>query len=354
MKKIVILMAAIILASLLAISCAGTTSAPATSTQAPASTTATQAKAVVLRWATPYPVADPYGYVPKDAIARFNQRAAGKYVIEFHPAAELVALPEHADAIRTRTVETGLYPIGPLEGVDARFNSSELPFLCNNVQANGAVLADMIPLYDDILTSKFNQHLLAATTGGACELVSVKKPIKTLGDIQGVLTQALSPLLANLIQTWGGSPVTVSGSEIYSALQKGVVDCTLAPLGAVLAWGLSDVSKYCTLGYFTPSGDFTTINLDVWKAMPADIQKALSEEMTQMQADLNNARYKQLDEAVATLKSQKMEIYILPKAERDKYQAKAQPYIDQLITGMGDFGKQVVEIGNKANAKNPY
>lgn len=349
MKKIILLMAVIIIASLLAISCAKTTSTPQSS-----STSSTQAKTIVLRWATPYPVADPYGFIPKDAIGRFNQRAGGRYVIEFHPAAELVALPEHADAIRTDTVEMGLYPIGPLEGVDPRFNSAELPFLCNNVKANGAVLADMLPLYDNILTTKFNQHLLAATTGGACELVSVKKPIKTLDDIQGELTQALSPLLASLIQTWGGSPVSVSGSEIYSALQKGVVDCTLAPLGAVLAWGLSDVSKYCTLGYFTPSGDFTAINLDVWKAMPADIQTALAEEMAKMQTDLNNARYKQLDDAVATLKSQKMEIYILPKAERDKYQAKAQPYIDKLVTDMGDFGQQVVAIGNKENAQNPY
>jgi len=348
MKKLFILMAVIILASLLAISCGGTTSTPA------GTTSTTPPKAIVLRWATPYPVADPYGFLPKDAINRFNQRAGGRYVIEFHPAAELVALPEHADAIRTKTVEMGLYPIGPLEGVDARFNSSELPFLFNNVQANAAGLLEMVPLYDEILTTKFNQKLLAATTGGACELVSVKKPIKTLDDIQGELTQALSPLLASLIQTWGGSPVTVSGSEIYSALQKGVVDCTLAPLGAVLAWGLSDVSKYCTLGYFTPAGDFTTINLDVWKAMPSDIQKALTEEMAQMATDLNNARFKQLDDAVALLKSQKMEIYILPKAERDKYQAKAQPYIDQLVTGMGDFGKKVVDIGNKVNAQNPY
>ena len=78
-----------------------------------------------------------------------------------------------------------------------------------------------------------------------------------------------------MIEALGGSPVVIPGGEVYSALQKGVVD------GA--AWGLTgakDFKWYEVAGYmadpvFGQVGVMIFMNLDAWKALTADEQAAL-------------------------------------------------------------------------------
>jgi TRAP-type C4-dicarboxylate transport system substrate-binding protein len=55
-----------------------------------------------------------------------------------------------------------------------------------------------------------------------------------------------------------------------------------------------------------------------------------------------------------TLADKGVNVYILPKDERDRWHAAIQPYVDKQINAMGDFGKKVTDIAAKINAKYPY
>jgi TRAP-type C4-dicarboxylate transport system substrate-binding protein len=351
-KKILILLATLMILTLVittVVSCAEPEPGPS-----PAPTPAPAKPAVLLRLASSYPVGDPQEYLPTEMAERFNQRAGGKYTMEVHPAQTLVHIAEGLDAVRTGSVEIAIYPTGPCVAADIRFAASELPFLYNNIRADAEGMKELAVLFNDILESNFNQKALNGTSGGACELIS-KKPIKSLEDFKGVLTQSLSPTLATFLELMGASPVAMAGHETYSGLQKGVIDAALTPPDAMKAFGMWEVADYVTFGYFAPTADVCTINMDVWNAMPNDIQDLLVEEMDQLGQDVQNARIKQWDENPALFTSHGMEVFNLTADERSRWQALAEPvFRGKMLDDMGDFGKQVREIADKVNAKYPY
>jgi TRAP-type C4-dicarboxylate transport system substrate-binding protein len=342
MKRILILLIAIvvILSTMsFAASCSSKEAAPT--------------KTVTLRLSGPWPPGDPVTDQLQGLIDKFNKAANGKYIIELHPGAELVKIPESVDAVRTGAVEMCGWPIGVFSSIDPRFAAAELPFAANNVEADAAMAVALLPKYSAFMEEKFNCKAIMSFTCLALDVLSTK-PVKTVDDWKGLLVQAVSPQASKFIENLGGAPVPMDFPEAYQALQKKVVDATMQSSSMMIMFKLNEVAKYVTRGYLIPASIIIAVNLDTYKAMPKDIQNALVDAGKQQQKEANDFFIKVAQENTTTLTQMGMEVYSLPKAERDKWQALVQPYTDSLITPMGDFGKDVLKASEDANKKYPY
>jgi TRAP-type C4-dicarboxylate transport system substrate-binding protein len=342
MKKIFILfiLAAIILMSIGSfVSCTSKEAAPA--------------KVVTLRLSGPWPPGDPVTDQLQGLVDKFNKQAAGKYQIALHPGSELVKIPESVDAVRTGAIEICGWPIGVFGSIDPRFAAAELPFAANNVEADAAMAVTLLPKYSAFMEEKFNCKAVFSFTCLALDVLSTK-PVKTVADWKGLLVQAVSPQASKFIESLGGAPVPMDFPEAYQALQKKVVDATMQSSSMMIMFKLNEVAKYVTRGYLVPASIIIAINLDTYKAMPKDIQNALVDAGKQQQKEANDFFIKVAQENTTTLTKMGIDVYSLPKAERDKWQAMVQPYTDSLISAMGDFGKDVLKASDDANKKYPY
>jgi TRAP-type C4-dicarboxylate transport system substrate-binding protein len=254
------------------------------------------------------------------------------------------------DAVRTGAVEMASIGLGIFAGLDPGL--AEVPLLYDNVRANAAACRPSIELYNEILMGKMNQIGLAAYTTGAQEMIS-KKPVKTLEDWKGLLVGATNPEGAALSTSLGASPVVIMWTECYSNLEKGVVDCVLTSTQWTLISGLTDVADYVTMFYATPTFNTYLLNLDVWNKMPKNVQDILIEEAWRVSDEMANIHINLEKEDIDTLTSMGMDVYILPKAERDKWKEAVKPYVDEKLAGLGDFGAKIRQIAEKANADNP-
>jgi TRAP-type C4-dicarboxylate transport system substrate-binding protein len=342
MKKIfmILIAAAIILLSVGSlVSCAGEEAAPA--------------KATVLRLSGPWPPGDPVTDQLQGLVDKFNKAAAGKYVIELHPGSELVKIPESVDAVRTGAVELCGWPIGVFASIDPRFAAAEVPFLANNVEADAAMQVALLPKYSQFMEEKFNSKAIFSFTCLALDVLSTK-PVKTAADWKGLLTQAVSPQASKFIESMGGAPVPMDFPEAYQALQKKVVDATMQSSSMMIMFKLNEVAKYVTRGYLIPASIIIAVNMDTFKKMPKDVQNALVDAGKQQQKEANDFFIKVAQENTGTLTTMGIDVYSLPKSERDKWQAMVKPYSDSLISAMGDFGKEVLKAAEDANKKYPY
>ncbi len=350
MKRILFLLSTFVIVTSvllsLVVSCAEPEPEPA---PAPAPAPAPK-EPVILRLTIPTPAGDKLTVNAEELGQRFSDRTDGAYQIKVYPGEQLVKVPETMDAVRTGAVEMASIGLGIFAGLDPGL--AEVPMLYNNVRANAAACRPSMELYNEILMGKMNQIGLAAYTTGAQEMIS-KKPVKTLEDWEGLLIGATNPEGAALSTSLGASPVVIMWTECYSNLEKGVVDAVLTSTQWTIISGLADVADYVTMFYASPTFNTYLLNLDVWNEMPKDVQDILIEEAWRVSDEMSAVHINLEEEDKDTLTSLGIEVYTVPKAERDKWVAAVKSYVDEKLASLGDFGAKIRQIAEKANADNP-
>jgi C4-dicarboxylate-binding protein DctP len=314
-----------------------------------------QKKPVVLRLVVPSPAGDrPLTTMNEDLAKRFNERTRGEYKMEVHAGGALAKLPEYFDAIRVGAIEMACAPWPVYSFLDPRFGVMEIPFLFNNNDAANYGVAASLPLYDKILQEKFNAKGLGFFNTGGLELWTTSKPVKTLEDWKGLLTAAISPTVASMTKDLGGSPVTIMWPDMYEALQKKVVDGAVHSTHGGLAFSFPDVCKHVTLFFGIDGSNGYSINLDVWKKMPPNIQKILREEVkTTMEWYRKNLPKMDKDD-VRLMKQKGTNVYFLSQSERERWVKATAGYREKQLASVGEFGAKIKQIADEANKKYPY
>ena len=103
-------------------------------------------------------------------------------------------------------------------------------------------------------------------------------------DFKGLKIRSFTPSMAKLIEYFGAIPVTLSFSEVYPALQRGVVDCgvTSAASGNTGKWPEVTTHLFPLAVSGSVQGHF--INLDYWNKFSPESQEKLRKEFQRLEA----------------------------------------------------------------------
>jgi TRAP-type C4-dicarboxylate transport system substrate-binding protein len=310
-------------------------------------------KPVIIRLVVPSAAGDPLTEKDEELARRFNMRVNGEYKIQVFPGESLAKIPEYFDAVRVGAIEMADAPWGVYAGLDPRLSLIETPFLFNNIEAGTAAAKRLLPLHDIVLQERFNAKALGLMHLSGMEVLS-SKPLISLEDWKGTMVGAISPTMAIMIKELGGSPVTVMWTDLYTSLQKGIIDGAVNGTHGSIENSLTDV---CTdISYFFGASAWNgyTINLDLWKRMPADIQQILLEEVDRA-VDWIHEKFAEWEvEDLDTFKKRGLNIHIISDNEREKWREKLQNYQEKQLSSMGEFGIKVKEIVDDVNSKYPY
>jgi TRAP-type C4-dicarboxylate transport system substrate-binding protein len=349
MKKSVPLSSMIIFASaMLLVGCGKPRSTGETATMAPA------AKTILIRMTTPVPPGDDLSRICQEGMDKFNARVNGAYKMQMFPGGQLASLPESLDAIRTGAVEGGVIPLAAFSGTAPEFGLAELPFLYNNGEANAYAVFRLKDAYSAVLQEKANQVSVGCIYTGTLNLLSAKKPLKTLEDLKGLIVGCDTPSSAGLIAALNGSGIVVDFSEDYSNLQKGVINAKTSALQYMLIAKLYEVAKYCTVFHGLGSLYSIDINSDVYAALPQDARNILDEEMGALAQKLSQYYVRLFYDLVGDLEAKGVEFYYLPAAERDRWKNLTYPGTLDTLKKYGDMGATIKRIADEANAQYPY
>ncbi len=106
-----------------------------------------------------------------------------------------------------------------------------------------------------------------------------KRPLHTIEDYAGMKTRVHSPVLGDLISALGADDQTMAFAEVYTALERGILDAGVTAASAGYGQRWYEVTDYLTgpfIGSFAQT--FITINGDLWETIPPDLQQILLEE----------------------------------------------------------------------------
>ena len=107
--------------------------------------------------------------------------------------------------------------------------------------------------------------------------------IQTKADLAGLKIRSHSTVLGDLISGMGADAQFVAFSEVYTALERGILDAavTCGPCGAGLRW--FEVADYLVGPIISIGVTYITINKDRWDDIPADLQAIMREEAQRYQ-----------------------------------------------------------------------
>jgi TRAP-type C4-dicarboxylate transport system substrate-binding protein len=150
------------------------------------------------------------------------------------------------------------------------------------------------PQFSEELSSQ-NLHAISFRSLESYGLLC-KEQVESLGDLEGKRIRSYGFAYPALIEAMGGTPVSITSSDSYEALERSIIDC--APIGPALARGFKydEVAKYYIEVPFGASfGHILAMNLDSYKGMDEETRLILD----QLGADYLN-EYAEILEADGT------------------------------------------------------
>jgi C4-dicarboxylate-binding protein DctP len=250
-----------------------------------------------------------------------EERTKGRVKVEVYANSTLYKDNEEVDALQLGAVQMlapSLAKFGPLGVRD--FEAFDLPYLFDNYEELHKIT------YGKVGASLFRKLEpkgiigLAYWDNGFMDM-SANKPLRKPADFRGLKMRIQSSkVLDSQMRALGAIPQVMAFSEVYQALQTGVVDGTENPPSNLYTQKMYEVQKYLTLSDHHYLGYAVIANKKFWDGLPPDIRKTLEQAMVDTTKYVNEIAQKENDEALeAVRKSGKTEIITLTPQEKHEW-----------------------------------
>ena len=303
---------------------------------------------ITLRYAGDLPVGHYLTLGQEFFAKRVDEISKGRVKVEVYPAGQLFSAKDYAKVLPAGAVDMAQVGAAQWGGLVPVTNITELPLFFDDWPHMWRLIDN--PELNEIYRKGYEKvnvkHLFwtqDATIGFA-----TKFPLKTMEDFKGKRIRVPTELLSHTVKALGGAPAYMGGGEVYMALQRGTVDGALSSLTSFADRKYYEVTKYVTEPTFIYPIYVGLMNLKKWNDLPVDVQKILEAAGKETQEwgrrELQKAETQSLEE----VKKHGMEVYYLPKAEKQLWRKACKPVHDLVVQKTGDLGPRLFELAEKA------
>ena len=292
---------------------------------------------IVIKFSHVVAVDTPKGKAAEFFAKRAGELTNGKVKVEVFPNSQLYKDKEEMEALQLGSVQMlapSLSKFAPL-GVK-EFEVFDLPFIFDDY-------AELHKVTQGAVGKKLLAKLDAKGITGLAywdnglKSFSSNKPMHTPEDMKGLkLRIQSSKVLDAQMRAIGAIPQVMAFSEVYQALQTGVVDGTENPHSNLFTQKMHEVQKHVSISDHGYLGYAVVVNKPFWDGLPADVRTALTQAMAEATKVANDSARALNDEAIAKVKATgKTEVYTLSKDERLAFKKAMVPVHKQMESRVG-------------------
>jgi len=247
-----------------------------------------------------------------------EKRLPGKVKVEVYANSALYKDKEEMEALQLGAVQMlapSLAKFGPLGAKE--FEVFDLPYIFDNYADLHKVTQG--PVGQTLMKKLENKGIVGlAFWDNGFKDMSANKPLRTPADFRGLKMRIQSSkVLDQQMRDLGAIPQVMAFSEVYQALQTGVVDGTENPPSNLYTQKMHEVQKYLTLSDHGYLGYAVITNKKFWDGLPADVRGVLETAMKEATNYANDiAKTENLDALEAVRKSGKTQIITLTADEK--------------------------------------
>lgn len=275
----------------------------------------------------------------------------GKVKVEVYPNSQLYKDKEEVEALQLGAVQMlapSLAKFGPL-GVK-EFEVFDLPYILPDKEALARVTKGKIG--KDLFAKLEPKGIKGlAYWDNGFKIMTSNKPMIHVADFRGLKMRIQSSkVLEAQFRALGAIPQVLAFSEVYQAMQTGVVDGNENTPSNCYTQKMHEVQKHATLSNHGYIGYAVIVNKKFWDGLPADVRPQLDKAMAEATDFANSISQKENDDAIAAMKKAgTTAFHEQTPAEKEEWKKAMQPVIDDMGSRIGK--DLIVEFQKEANAK---
>jgi tripartite ATP-independent transporter DctP family solute receptor len=234
---------------------------------------------------------------------RANAKLGDKAKVVVYGSSQLGGDKELLQKLKLGTVDIAL-PSTVMSSEADLFGVFEMPYLVKD-------RAHMSRIEKEVFWSKLAPEaekkglkVIAVWENGYRHITNSKKPINTPDDLKGIkLRVPEGKWRVKMFQTYGANPSPMKFSEVFTALQTGVMDGQENPFTQIYSAKFQEVQKFISLTGHVYTPAYVTVGAKKWAALPADVRKILEDTAKETQAFVYEKAAKDDEELLGKIKA---------------------------------------------------
>ncbi len=220
-----------------------------------------------------------------DEFARLaNARLAGKAKVVVYGSSQLGGDKEMIQKLKLGTIDMAVPSTVMTSEVDL-FGIFEMPYIVKDRAHMARIEKEVFWPSIAPLADKKGLKVLAVWENGYRHITNNKQPVNVPADLKGIkLRVPEGKWRVKMFQEYGANPSPMKFSELFTALQTGVMDGQENPLTQIYSAKLQEVQKFLSMSGHVYTPAYLTVGAKRYNALPADVRKILEDTARETQA----------------------------------------------------------------------
>ena len=295
------------------------------------------AKPIVIKFSHVVAVDTPKGKAANYFAKIVKERTGGKVIVKVYPNAMLYNDRAAIEALQMNAIQMACPSTAKFTGWLPELQLFDLPFLFKNTEHLHKVMDGPVGKKILALFKRKGMLGLAFWDNGFKVLSNNKHPIVLPKDAKGLKFRVMSSqVLQEQFKAVGASPQVLPFSEVYSALEQGVVDGCENPWSNLYTKKLYEVAPYTTESYHGYLGYVLVTNQIFWNKLPDNLKKIIAGCVKDATAyDRKEAEKLSKEQRALILKDPKVKLVTLTKEQRAIWAKKLRAIYPQFYKVIG-------------------
>ena len=281
-----------------------------------------------------------FGVVFKSVI---ETQTNGAVMVDIFSGGKLGSMKERLQMVQSGALEASM-DTGTMAGFFPEWQVVYIPYLFRSYEVAWEFFdnSEVFAAIKERMRKKTGFRVLGVGGNGFRSFQTSKRELRTPEDFKGMKFRVMqSPIFVKLVEALGAKAVPISWSELYTAMQTGVVDGAEVPPAYVEMGKLYEVQKYFILNKHQFSDDLFVINDSFFQRLPEGVQKVFMAAARQA-AVADRAADLMLQEVTALEVLKKhMKIYSPSSEEIEKFKKISGPPVVEWLKGQ--IGAETVQ-----------
>jgi len=273
-----------------------------------------------------------------------NAKLAGKAKVQVYGSSQLGKDKELLQKLKLGQIDFSL-PSSVMSSVSDEFGVFEMPYIIQSRDHMKKVQAALGDTFQEAAGAK-GYHILSYWENGFRHITNNTRAINVPADLQGVkLRTPKGAWRVKMFKLYGANPTPMAFSEVFTALQTGVIDGQENPYAQIASAKFQEVQKYLSITGHVYTPAYVLTSKSGFTKLPTDVQAALREAAVETQAYVYETAARLENELLTVIKDAGVAVNTADKAA---FIAASKPIYDDYASSVKGGDALITKVQNAA------